>query len=173
MIVWSRYKTRFGDGAVVCLDDRILRVCLPSREMPVSNLVTGLFPGEDLQETRRDFPAECASELGKFFEGSGTPTDLVPVIEWPDCRDFKRRILEACATIPRGSVVTYIELAREAGYPKWRNYGQAVGQVMSTNPLPLVIPCHRVLSAGYSLGNYGGGSEMKRWLLEREGCAIN
>jgi methylated-DNA-[protein]-cysteine S-methyltransferase len=73
---------------------------------------------------------------------------------------------ELCASAPYGEVITYGELARRSGYP---GGARGVGQVMARNPLPLVIPCHRVVAAGH-LGGYGGGLALKRLLLRLEGA---
>ena len=77
-------------------------------------------------------------------------------------------MIEACQRIPRGETLSYGELAAKVGNP---GAARAVGTVMSSNPLPLVIPCHRVLGAGGCLGGYSArqGVAMKRRLLEMEG----
>lgn len=81
---------------------------------------------------------------------------------------FRRRVLETLRTrVPRGTVLTYGQLAALAGNPRG---ARAVGQAMAGNPFPLLIPCHRVLSAGGKLGGFSGaGLEMKKYLLELEG----
>jgi len=68
--------------------------------------------------------------------------------------------------IPRGGVVSYSDLAKKTGK---RNAARAVGRVMAANPFPLIIPCHRVIRADGKLGGFGGGLEMKKNLLEKEG----
>jgi O-6-methylguanine DNA methyltransferase len=83
---------------------------------------------------------------------------------------FRKRVLEECAAIPRGQVSTYAELARKAGRP---NAYRAVGHTMATNPIPIVIPCHRVLGSDGGLHGFGGGLDMKRRLLALEGAAID
>ena len=82
--------------------------------------------------------------------------------------DFQRAVIQHCRRIPRGEVVTYGELARRAGYP---GAARAVGQVMATNRIPLVIPCHRVVAAGGRMGGYSRpqGLAMKKRLLAQEG----
>ena len=69
--------------------------------------------------------------------------------------------------VHRGEVVTYGELAQQAGNPR---AVRAVGSACATNPVPIVVPCHRVLPASHKLGNYGGGPERKRALLTLEGA---
>ena len=79
--------------------------------------------------------------------------------------DFTRRILTATAAIPFGSVSTYGAVARDAGSPRG---SRAAGNALGSNPMPIVIPCHRVLHADGGIGGYTGGLERKRTLLELE-----
>jgi methylated-DNA-[protein]-cysteine S-methyltransferase len=81
---------------------------------------------------------------------------------------FQRQALLQVAQIPYGETRTYGEIARLAGSP---GAARAVGHANASNPLPLVIPCHRVVASG-GLGGYGGGLEMKRWLLDLEGALL-
>ena len=80
--------------------------------------------------------------------------------------DFRRRALEAARRIPPGETATYGDLAAEAGSPR---AARAVGSAMATNPIPIVVPCHRVVPSTGGLGNYGGGVEIKALLLDLEG----
>ncbi len=80
--------------------------------------------------------------------------------------EFSRKVLSACARIPAGQVRTYAELAKAAGRPK---AARAVGQVMAMNPVPLVVPCHRVVGSNRSLTGFGGGMAWKEALLASEG----
>jgi methylated-DNA-[protein]-cysteine S-methyltransferase len=80
--------------------------------------------------------------------------------------DFRRRALEAARRIPPGETATYGDLAAEAGNPR---AARAVGSAMATNPIPIVVPCHRVVPSTGGLGNYGGGVEIKAQLLHLEG----
>ena len=79
---------------------------------------------------------------------------------------FTRKVLGRCAGIRSGQVMTYSELARAVNHPK---AARAVGQVMARNPFALLIPCHRVVGSDHSLHGFGGGLDMKEWLLAREG----
>jgi methylated-DNA-[protein]-cysteine S-methyltransferase len=80
---------------------------------------------------------------------------------------FQRRVLAAARRIPRGRVVSYGELARRIGAP---GASRAVGQALGRNPVPIVIPCHRVVAGGGRLGGYVGGAAIKRTLLRLEGA---
>jgi len=81
-------------------------------------------------------------------------------------KGFFRKVLLALKKVPYGKTVTYGELASMAGSPR---ASRAAGTACSKNPLPLIIPCHRVISSGNRLGGYGGGERLKRKLLENEG----
>jgi methylated-DNA-[protein]-cysteine S-methyltransferase len=76
-------------------------------------------------------------------------------------------VLQATSEIPYGGHLSYSEVAAEAGSPRG---SRAAGNALGSNPIPIVIPCHRVLRTGGALGGYGGGLDRKRWLLELEGA---
>lgn len=82
------------------------------------------------------------------------------------CSVFQRKVLLAVSTIPRGEVRTYQSIAKQIGKPK---SARAVGRALATNPLPLIIPCHRVICSDGKLGGYQGGLKMKKALLRKEG----
>lgn len=104
-------------------------------------------------------------ELDEYFGGRRSAFDLA--VDWSPMRDFQRRVLRATAAIPFGGHASYGEVAERAGNPRaFRAAGTALGR----NPIPIVIPCHRVWAAGGKLGGYTGGLERKRALLELEGA---
>jgi methylated-DNA-[protein]-cysteine S-methyltransferase len=104
-------------------------------------------------------------ELDEYFAGRrrtfGLELDLVGVAP------FTRRVLEATARIPFGATSTYREVAGAAGSPK---AFRATGNALGANPVPIVVPCHRVLASGGRLGGYTGGTHRKEVLLELEGA---
>ncbi len=83
---------------------------------------------------------------------------------------FRQKVLKVLQQVPRGEVRTYVWLARKAGRPA---AARAVGNTMARNPIPFLIPCHRVVPASGGIGNYGLGSRLKRKLLQREGVDMN
>ncbi len=105
--------------------------------------------------------------LQRYAAGEDVNLDEVPV-DTSKMSAFQRRVVDACRRIPRGTVVTYQELGGEAGSPR---SARAVGNVMRQNAVPLLIPCHRVVGSGGSLGGYSAptGLTMKRRLLKLEG----
>ncbi len=107
---------------------------------------------------------EPRRELDEYFAGRRRAFDLT--LDLRLLSDFTRRVLRATAEIPYGKVATYKEVATAAGSP--RGF-RAAGNALGSNPLPIVLPCHRVLHSGGGLGGYTGGLERKRVLLTIEG----
>ncbi len=107
-------------------------------------------------------------ELTEYFEGTRRAFDLA--LDWRLSRGFRRTVLEHLyRDVPFGHTVSYLELATASGNPK---ASRAVGTAMATNPLPIVVPCHRVLRSGGALGGYGGGLDAKRHLLALEAARL-
>lgn len=102
-------------------------------------------------------------ELDEYFEGRRRAFDLP--LDLRGREGFSRDILERLAKVPYGEVTTYKSLAVEAGNPR---AARAVGTIMNRNPIPIVLPCHRVVGSNGSLVGYGGGLERKRLLLDLE-----
>jgi methylated-DNA-[protein]-cysteine S-methyltransferase len=108
---------------------------------------------------------EARRELDLYFDGRLHDFDLA--LDWRLSRDFRRRALRAVARIPYGQTRSYMEVAAGAGNER---AVRAAGTACGTNPIPIVVPCHRVLRTGGGLGGYGGGLPMKQSLLELEGA---
>ena len=123
---------------------------LPNAPMPPAGAETGLL-------------ARGRAELLEYLAGGRRAFDL-PLA--PRGTPFQRKVWAALADIPYGQSVTYGELARRVGCPKG---SRAVGQANHRNPLPIFLPCHRVVGAGGALTGYAGGLELKQWLLRLEG----
>ena len=107
---------------------------------------------------------EVRRQLDEYFSGARHGFDLP--IDWRLVRGFAGEVLRATARIPFGAVASYREIAADAGSP---NAYRAAGNALGTNPIPIVVPCHRVLHSGGGLGGYTGGLERKRYLLGLEG----
>lgn len=104
-------------------------------------------------------------EFDEYFDG--TRTDFDVALDWQLVQGFNRRVLEATARIPYGRMSTYKTMATEAGSPR---AARAAGNALHNNPIPLVVPCHRVIGSGGNLVGYGGGLPMKEFLLKLEGA---
>ena len=110
-----------------------------------------------------------AKELAEYFEGK-RHTFTIP-IDWTLFRPFQREALQAIFRIPYGETRTYAEIAEQINRP---HAYRAVGRANATNPMPLVIPCHRVIGTDGKLHGYGGGEGLptKEWLLKMEGAVM-
>jgi methylated-DNA-[protein]-cysteine S-methyltransferase len=136
------------------------------------------LPGQDAEELLRDLarrvsprvleaPAafdEARRELDLYFEGRLQDFELP--LDWQLSRAFRRRALRTVSHIPYGETRSYMQVAKSAGNER---AVRAAGTACGSNPLPIVVPCHRVLRTGGGLGGYGGGLPMKRALLGMEG----
>lgn len=103
-------------------------------------------------------------ELDEYFAGRRR-TFEVPV-DWSILRGFTRKVLRQTARLGYGETASYGEVARRAGSPR---AARAAGNALGSNPVAIVVPCHRVLHADGGLGGYGGGLDRKRYLLDLEG----
>jgi methylated-DNA-[protein]-cysteine S-methyltransferase len=105
-------------------------------------------------------------ELDEYFEGRRTTFDLPLDLRVPA---FHEEVLRELALVPYGQTETYGRLAAKVGRPR---AARAVGTVMNRNPIPIVLPCHRIVGANGSLTGYGGGLDRKRQLLQLEGATL-
>ena len=108
-------------------------------------------------------PAAIRSRIEGYFEGEFTSLDRVPVETAGT--PFQRLVWSALRAVPAGTTVTYGHLAARLGRPRAT---RAVGMANGSNPVPIVVPCHRVIGANGALTGYGGGLDRKRWLLSHE-----
>lgn len=160
--------TAFGSMLVAVDEGRLIALKFGVDERRTPAAVEELY-----RELRGAFALErgdakvrpVAKQLRDYLAGKRTAFDLEFDVSW--VKGFRREVLLECARIPRGEVATYGELARRAGRP---GAARAVGNTMRTNPIPIVIPCHRVVASGGSLGGFGGGLDMKQRLLTLEGA---
>jgi methylated-DNA-[protein]-cysteine S-methyltransferase len=112
---------------------------------------------ERLDEVRR--------ELEQYFDHRRRDFELP--LDWRLSRGFRRRVLRNTARVPYGKTATYAEMATRAGSP---HAYRAAGSALGSNPIPVVVPCHRVVQTGGGLGGYGGGVDVKEYLLRLEGA---
>lgn len=113
--------------------------------------------------------APALQQLDEYLRGERKAFHLP--IDWSLLRPFQRQVLQIVFAIPYGCTRTYGEIAHEIGNP---NAARAVGRANATNPMPLVIPCHRVIGSDGKLHGYGGGEGLptKEWLLKMEGAVL-
>ena len=115
-----------------------------------------------MREPRDPFERQVARELSEYFAGTRREF-TIPVLT--EGTEFQQRVWQQLKQIGYGETLTYGELARIIGSP---GASRAVGRANGLNPIPIVIPCHRVVAAGGKLGGYGGGVSLKKKLLELE-----
>lgn len=162
-VAYATVDSPFGRLLLAGTDRGIVKVGLPNQDVDeVLSQLAARFSPRVLEAPRRLDPAR--RELDEYFEGKLTAFD-VPV-DWRLSRGFADKVLHAVARIPYGKTLSYGEVAAKAGNPR---AFRAAGTACGINPVPLIVPCHRVVQAGGKPGNYGGGPEMKRALLELEG----
>jgi len=131
-----------------------------AEETVLADLADRISPRVLAAPRRLDEPRR---ELDQYFHGRRQRFDVA--LDLRLMTDFTRRVLTATAAIPYGSVSTYRDVATEAGSPR---ASRAAGNALGSNPLPIVLPCHRVLHSGGGLGGYTGGLDRKRTLLAIE-----
>ncbi|WP_297851431.1 methylated-DNA--[protein]-cysteine S-methyltransferase [uncultured Corynebacterium sp.] len=128
--------------------------------------VDGIDAERDRIAPAQDIPF-AARELAEYFEGERR--EFTVPFDFRFVTDFRADVLRELACVPFGETTSYGELASRVGNAK---AVRAVGGACANNPLPLLIPCHRVLRADGALGGYRGGTEAKRFLLELEGFDV-
>ena len=141
-------------------------ILLPRQGRDMVDIIGEVFPGA---VPDAGSPGDFHHKLYAFLSGQAVDFEI-GALDFEAIDGFARRVLMADFAIPRGKVMTYGGLAAGLGVP---GGARAVGNVMAGNPYPLVIPCHRVVRSGGSLGGFGGGLPMKRALLEKEGICFD
>jgi methylated-DNA-[protein]-cysteine S-methyltransferase len=164
-VAYDVIESPLGD-LFVGVSDRGL--CVISYEADPDAQVERLARGFGSRVLRSPRPIDPARrQLDEYFEGKRRRFDLE--VDLRLTRDFGRTVLEELGRVPFGEVTTYGALAAKAGKPR---AARAVGTIMNHNPLPIVLPCHRVVGANGSLVGYAGGLERKQTLLRLEGALL-
>jgi len=116
---------------------------------------------------RDSAPDEMLRELKEYAAGRRRAFDLP--LDWSSIKPFQRAVLKAASHIPFGETRSYGWIAQQIGKPR---AARAVGQALGANPIPIILPCHRVIASNGTLGGYGGGLPMKVMLLKLEGAVL-
>jgi len=146
---------------------RVESVYLPNGKEKVLDRIRKEYPG--MQCTQRKIPDGIDNVVIALFKGQNKKVSL-SAINLKKLTVFQTEVLKQVYRIPRGKVAAYSGIAARTGHPR---AARAVGTVMANNPFPLIIPCHRVIWADRKVGQFGGGTQMKRELLEREGVIFD
>lgn len=163
-VAWAVTDTPIGPLTLAATDRGLVRIDFGGPESSLPALADRLGRRVLEAPARLDAPRR---QLDEYFEGKRHRFDVA--LDRSLSHGFRLRVLEELSTVPYGRVVSYRDLAMRVGNPK---ASRAVGTAMATNPIPIVVPCHRVLRTGGALGGYGGGLPTKRWLLHLEGALL-
>jgi methylated-DNA-[protein]-cysteine S-methyltransferase len=167
-VVWTVVGTDIGPLLLAATPDGLVNVVFHAtdavREKALKRLASRLG-AEPVEAPGSPLLTEAADQVRAYFAGERRDFDLP--LDWSLISGFSRQVLRELASgVPFGAVVGYGDLAGRLGQP---GAAQAVGVAMGSNPLPVVIPCHRVVESDGGIGGFGGGLETKRKLLALEG----
>jgi methylated-DNA-[protein]-cysteine S-methyltransferase len=162
-VAYASHDSPLGPLTVVVTPAGLLQLSYPGEpaEAQLDEIAARISPRILEAPERTD---DVRRQLDEYFAGARQAFDLP--IDWRLVGGFAGAVLRATARIPFGDVSTYRDVATEAGSP---NAYRAAGNALGSNPIPIVVPCHRVLHAGGGLGGYTGGLDRKRYLLTLEG----
>jgi methylated-DNA-[protein]-cysteine S-methyltransferase len=162
-VAYGTVDSPIGRLLIATTDRGLVRISFPTETegIVLEELARRLSP-RILEAPRK--VARVARELDQYFAGRRKKFE-VP-LDWSLVGPYATKVLKATARIPFGKVSTYREVAGKAGNPA---ASRAAGNALGSNPIPVVVPCHRVLRTGGGLGGYGGGLDVKEHLLKLEG----
>lgn len=147
--------------------DGLLALSLPKAgKKGLRRVLAKRAPGAKLNSVEAQ-ATKAGRQLADYLAGRSTTLDVE--LDLDGLPDFTTRVLKVVRDIAPGETMTYGQVATAAGSPK---AARAVGQVMHNNPIPLFVPCHRVVGADGSLTGFGGGLKLKAALLGLEGCQV-
>ena len=170
-VAYGSVESPFGDLLAAVTPRGLLRLSYdPSRNEAVLEQIAAKVSPRILEAPARLEPVR--RELDEYFEGRRTKFDLK--VDWRLTRGFFQKILRETARVRYGRLATYKQMAEAAGSPR---AVRAAGNALGSNPIPIVVPCHRIVRTGGKLGGYGGtlgpyigGPAVKQRLLELEGA---
>jgi methylated-DNA-[protein]-cysteine S-methyltransferase len=169
MLHYSIFRTKWGYFGLAGTDEGICRTNLPvpPREEAEQKLLKILTLTNDNLRLDKDFQQDLRERIVAYYEGEPVDFRTDPAVSLNGVGAFVHRVLQACREIGYGQTTTYGNLARKVGNP---NAARAVGSVMANNPIPLIIPCHRVLRTDGGLGGFSapGGTATKQKMLHHE-----
>lgn len=162
-VAYCTEPSPWGDLLLAATTSGLVTVGFPNRPFdgPLERLSREVSPRVLEAPARLD---EVRRQLDEYFDGARREFELA--LDWRLTRGFVRKVLETTDAIPYGETRSYAEVAAAAGSPRAH---RAAGSALGANPIPIVVPCHRVLRTGGALGGYGGGLPTKEGLLRLEG----
>jgi methylated-DNA-[protein]-cysteine S-methyltransferase len=165
-VAFERHDSPLGPLVLAATERGLVRVGLPAEGEDAVLAELSLRVSPRVLRSARDPVARARRQLDEYFLRRRRRFELA--LDWRLSQGFRRAVLRATARIPYGRTASYREVAARAGSP---SAFRAAGSALAANPLPIVVPCHRVLPASGGLGGYRGGCEAKAQLLALEGAA--
>ena len=169
MLHYTIFRTKWGYFGLAGTEGAVSRTFLPApeRQDAERGLLKSLQPAGDNLCLDKDFQQDLQERIVSYYEGERVDFSLEPAVSLNGSGRFVHKVLQACRKIAFGQTKTYSDLARQVGSP---NAARAVGSVMAGNPIPLIIPCHRVLRTDGGLGGFSapGGTATKQKMLHHE-----
>lgn len=163
-VAWATIDSPIGPLWAAATQIGLVTVGFGAPEAGIEDIARRISPRVVEMPRRLD---EVRREFDEYFAGRRRQFEVH--LDRRLSRGFRAEVLRALEQVAYGQTVSYLGLAEMVGNPK---ASRAVGTAMATNPLPIVVPCHRVLRTGGALGGYGGGLDAKRWLLAHEGATL-
>lgn len=161
-LTYSVFETCLGWMAVIGSPVGIKAVILPHNSKKAVLGQVAIIGGKPENQDSHSY-AGLADKLQRYF--SGEAKDFPDKLDLDGTTDFQQSVWRVVRQIPRGKTRSYGWVAAKAGSPK---AARAVGRAMATNPVPIIIPCYRVISGNGKLGGFGGGLKLKKFLLDLE-----
>lgn len=167
-VSYEIHETPYGPLLVAATGTGLVRVALSveNEDLVLEDLAQRI--SARILKSDRPQITKARTQLDQYFDGKRKKFRLK--LDWQLSHGFRREVLTATNQIPYGQTSSYTEVAVEAGSPK---AVRAAGSALATNPLPIVVPCHRVLKSDGQVGSYLGGSSMKKELLEMEKARVS
>jgi len=169
MLQYTIFRTKWGYFGLAGTEKAISRTFLPTpeRQDAERGLLQSLPLASDNLRPGKDFQRDLQERIIAYYEGEPADFRADPALSLNGAGPFVHKVLQACRMIVLGQTKTYSDLARQVGNPK---AARAVGSVMAGNPVPLIIPCHRVLRTDGGLGGFSapGGTATKQRMLHHE-----
>lgn len=171
---YTIFETRWGHFGFACSEKGVFRTFLPVHEAETvrNALLTSLGPAASHAVFERDLARDLRKRIIAYFEGENVDFSTDPAVDLTGRGPFEQSVLNACRQIPVGQVSTYTALAERVGRPR---AARAVGNALAGNPIPLIVPCHRVIRTDGGFGGFSapGGTATKQQLLLHEQSMVN
>jgi methylated-DNA-[protein]-cysteine S-methyltransferase len=163
-VAWTVTDSPIGPLTLAATPAGLVRLSFGDDDEAIDDLARRVSPRVLRAPGRLD---DVRRQLDEYFEGRRHDFDLP--LDWQLSSGFRRQVLDQLVRVPYGQTVSYKDLAERAGNPK---ASRAAGTAMATNPIAVIVPCHRCLRTSGDLGGYGGGLDAKVWLLHLEGSRL-